>query len=184
MRTITLSLMAFACIACVHSKSPSTQVQEVQEPKEQAFFMHRVKSNSETLKSIAKWYTGDEKNISKLISATPGLADGKIKAGESILIPEELVVTHEVMPKNNRTNVTQKVVSRAKNSNNQDSQSTSIKEFSPNAPQPAAVIGIYRFDQLPTPKGETPESLHRLFSEGKGGEEARRAQLHRELLEE
>lgn len=164
--------------ACI--KSPTLEAASFQaEDKTNAFLIHRVKSKSESLADIATWYTGDKSNSTKISNATPGLDDNKLKIGEIVFIPDNLVIKRDEFKLS-------KKISKTKSSFTE--KPNTIEEFHPNnkgqTNQPAAVIGIYRFDQLPTPKGETPESLQRLFNEGKGGEEAIRAQLRRELLEE
>ena len=78
---------------------------------------------------------------------------------------------------------------RSKGVAKQISKDLVVEELSPKKEderkEQAAVIGIYRFDQLPLPKGEPPQSLGKLFREQAVSNEPSEEQkklLERELL--
>lgn len=63
------------------------------------FHYHTVKYPGETLGSIAKWYTDDTSNWELILDANPGLDPRRIRLGDEIAIPEELVRRREEMPR-------------------------------------------------------------------------------------
>ena len=60
--------------------------------------MHLVASSSETLPSIAKWYTGSEKSSLQLITKNIGTSKA-LQPGARILIPMNVLKTARPMPK-------------------------------------------------------------------------------------
>ena len=177
----TVSLLLMGCIKPQVNNDPVPTTPD----KQETFLVHQVKSNAETLKSIAKWYTGSSENAAKITTVTPGLIDGKIKAGETVLIPDSIVTNRQEMP-----------LPKVKSKTKSNQSALQVQELSPSSPKPAAVIGIYRFDQLPLPRGETAESVAKFFRtqgeserekapEGRDEEgEVRRRELTEELLSE
>ena len=171
-------------VGCVKTPEPNNQVLESVGQTDNNFFIHRVRFKNEHLDDIAKWYTGDSKNAPQLTNSTPGLSDRKLKVGEIVIIPDALVIKRDEMPATKKKVRPNTVIQES---------TAKVEEIRPNQGQikePAAVIGIYRFDQLPTPKGETPESLHRLFRQQSVSEAdlneniLYRKQLETELLED
>jgi hypothetical protein len=63
------------------------------------YFAHTVKWPGETVSIIAGWYTGDIENWKTLAEANPDIDPNIIRAGDKILIPENLMKTREPMPK-------------------------------------------------------------------------------------
>jgi hypothetical protein len=63
-----------------------------------AFFSHKVRWPEETLSHIAQWYTGTVKNWEAIAKANPKLDPKKIGTGDTILIPEGLLISHKPMP--------------------------------------------------------------------------------------
>jgi hypothetical protein len=61
---------------------------------------HKVRHRSETLFSIALWYTGSSKNWPRLAAANPDIDARRIHIGDTILIPEKLLKTRRRMPAN------------------------------------------------------------------------------------
>jgi hypothetical protein len=70
---------------------PSTEVSE--------FVEHRVSYAGETLGSIAQWYTGSQKQWTAIQRANPELKPNKLRVGNVVRIPRELVRRTEMMPK-------------------------------------------------------------------------------------
>ena len=81
-------------------QAPDSQPQQVRVliPPEVKYFNHKIKWSGENLSLIARWYTGDAKNWRRLVEANPGIKPRRIKIGDSILIPEDLLRTRRPMP--------------------------------------------------------------------------------------
>jgi nucleoid-associated protein YgaU len=69
------------------------------EPAAPESLVHRVGFEGETLSLIAKWYTGSLNNWRELAAANPGIDPNRIFIGNEIVIPAELLVTREPMPR-------------------------------------------------------------------------------------
>jgi hypothetical protein len=67
-------------------------------PPKVKYLNHKVKWPGENLILIASWYTGSAKNWMRLAKANPGIEPRRIKIGDSILIPEDLLKTRQPMP--------------------------------------------------------------------------------------
>jgi len=61
-------------------------------------FVHQVRWPRETLYAIANWYTGSGKNWRRLADANPNIIPQRIRIGDTIRIPESLLMTHQPMP--------------------------------------------------------------------------------------
>jgi hypothetical protein len=62
------------------------------------FFSHKVRWSEETLSHIAQWYTGTMKNWKVLAKANPELDPKKIGPGDTVLIPENLLISRKPIP--------------------------------------------------------------------------------------
>lgn len=67
-------------------------------PPEVKYLNHKIKWPGENLGLIAHWYTGSAKNWTRLVEANPGIEPRRIKIGDSILIPADLLKTRQPMP--------------------------------------------------------------------------------------
>jgi len=67
-------------------------------PPEVKYLNHKTKWPGENLGLIARWYTGSAKNWTRLVEANPGIEPRRIKIGDSILIPADLLKTRQPMP--------------------------------------------------------------------------------------
>jgi Tfp pilus assembly protein FimV len=69
----------------------------------ESYYTHTVKWSGETLFIIAAWYTGDRENWKALaeamIQANPNTNIHRIFVGDKILVPESLLKTRDLMPK-------------------------------------------------------------------------------------
>ncbi len=63
------------------------------------YYTHTIKWPGENLSRISRWYTGSDKNWLRILEANPSIDPKRIKIGDSILIPEDLMTTHEPLPK-------------------------------------------------------------------------------------
>jgi hypothetical protein len=68
-------------------------------PEGTTYFVHTVKYQGETVSIIAAWYLGDKMRFDVLAAANPEITPTLIRAGMKIRIPENLMKTHELMPK-------------------------------------------------------------------------------------
>jgi hypothetical protein len=68
-------------------------------PDATTYFVHRVQYPGETVSIIAAWYLGDKMRFDVLAAANPEINPKLVKAGMSIRIPENMMKTHEPMPK-------------------------------------------------------------------------------------
>jgi hypothetical protein len=66
---------------------------------QETYFSHTVRFPGETVSIIAGWYTGDIENWKALAQANPQLNPNRIHVGLKILIPESMMKTREVMPR-------------------------------------------------------------------------------------
>lgn len=93
-----ISIASFGACA----KAPMTSPQQETEPRspspQPAFLEHEVHHSGETLGKIAAWYTGNARNWKRLVEVNPHLKPNKIRLGQLIRIPSELVVQEKPMP--------------------------------------------------------------------------------------
>jgi LysM repeat protein len=61
-------------------------------------FIHRV-NEGETLSAIARWYTGKEDNWRRLAQVNPAIEPQRMRIGEQIHIPRDLLMRREPMPR-------------------------------------------------------------------------------------
>jgi len=61
-------------------------------------FIHRV-NGGETLSAIARWYTGKEDNWRRLAQVNPAIEPQRMRIGEQIHIPRDLLIRREPMPR-------------------------------------------------------------------------------------
>jgi hypothetical protein len=67
-------------------------------PSTSGFYSHKVRWPEETLSHIAKWYTGTVKNWKAIAKVNPELDPKKIDTGDTIFIPEDLLISRKPMP--------------------------------------------------------------------------------------
>ncbi|HVO83151.1 MAG TPA: hypothetical protein VMU60_01880 [Syntrophobacteria bacterium] len=67
-------------------------------PKEPTYFIRTVTWPNESISIIAAWYTGQMDNWKILVEANPELDPTRIRIGDKVRIPEELLKTREPMP--------------------------------------------------------------------------------------
>lgn len=72
--------------------------QETKSTREAKTLAHKVRHRRETLFSIALWYTGSGENWPRLIEANPDLDPRRIHIGDTILIPEDLLIKRHPVP--------------------------------------------------------------------------------------
>ena len=79
---------------------PETPVSKPVTPAapEPRVFLHKVRWPEETLSHIAKWYTGTVKNWKAIAQINPKLDPRDIDIGDTISIPEDLMISHKPMP--------------------------------------------------------------------------------------
>jgi hypothetical protein len=88
---VVLVAMTLGMAACSRLSRPAT--------KQPPYLEHTVRYQGETLSLIAKWYTGEAKNWPILADRNPGVSPNNLRIGELILIPRDMVVNTEPMPR-------------------------------------------------------------------------------------
>jgi hypothetical protein len=95
-RVVSVIVCSFALWACPKPPPPvQSNPDATQQP---VYFNHTVKYAGETLAMIAGWYTGNSKNWEIILQHNPGLDVKRIRIGDVILIPQELVVKSDPLP--------------------------------------------------------------------------------------
>jgi hypothetical protein len=94
--SLLIVLLALCFISCGKPVSPTIGIDrnEISEP-----IVHVVRSNNETMKEIAEWYTGKASNAAILLNYNSSNLKGNIKKGDVILIPQKLLVTRKTFIK-------------------------------------------------------------------------------------
>ncbi len=72
---------------------------DVKAPVKKTYFTHTIRFSGETVSIIAGWYTGDIENWKVLAEANPQIDPKRVFVGNKILIPEDMLKTRELMPK-------------------------------------------------------------------------------------
>jgi hypothetical protein len=81
-------------------KPPKIQPEQKPQPAtpEMTYFIHTIRWPGENLIRISRWYTGSGNNWLLLAKANPSIDPRRIRIGDSILIPENLLKTRDPMP--------------------------------------------------------------------------------------
>lgn len=79
--------------------SPAAPSPAVPAPPPVSYYTHTVKWSGESVSIIAAWYTGDLQNWKILAQANPALNPNLIYPGIKVLVPENIIKTHDPMPK-------------------------------------------------------------------------------------
>ncbi|MFZ0614767.1 MAG: LysM domain-containing protein [Desulfobacterales bacterium] len=82
----------------VTQPAPPSAPEETEAVVRPTLFSHTVARTGETLAAISLWYTGAAENWKRLVEANDNLEPRRIKIGDRILIPEELLKTRQPMP--------------------------------------------------------------------------------------
>ena len=95
------------------------------------YLKHTITWPGENLIRIARWYTGSGSNWARLVDANPSIEPRRIKIGESILIPEHLLITREPMPKSYLSNRSMPKNDTAVEFDNRSTISKDVELFGP-----------------------------------------------------
>jgi hypothetical protein len=79
--------------------APAGVAPAVPAPPPTSYYTYTVKWSGESVSIIAAWYTGDLQNWKILAQANPALNPNIIFPGIKVLIPENIMKTHDPMPK-------------------------------------------------------------------------------------
>ena len=88
---LSLIIGASACVK-------STQHENTAFESTGGMITHEVKYPGETLGVIASWYTGKASNWKQIAEANPSLNPSKIRLGDEIMIPLEIVQNDQSLP--------------------------------------------------------------------------------------
>lgn len=101
--SFTTSLLAFLLLAvwsCMPRQSQQPGPESAPPSGDlQGYLEHHVQYSGETLAIISAWYTGKATNWNTILAANPGLRPDRIRIGQVINVPKDLVVKSEPMPK-------------------------------------------------------------------------------------
>ncbi len=95
------------------------------------YFTHTIKWGGESLIRISLWYTGSGKNWLQINEANPSIDPRRIKIGDSILIPEKLLITNKPMPINYRGPVAIKTMEKVEPSGELLPKTEEVELFGP-----------------------------------------------------
>ncbi len=110
---------------------PSSQKARSVSLPEIKYLTHKIKWSGENLGRIALWYTGASKNWKLLIEANPGIQPLTLRIGDSVLIPENLLIRHNSMPTDFLSNETEKKKDSSSSSVQQVVDSDKVEFFGP-----------------------------------------------------
>lgn len=92
------AFLVVGATGCAERSAPKVAPQRVEAPPVPDDFEHRV-GPGETLAAIATWYTGKPTNWAQIKAANPGLNPHRLRLGQVILIPGNMVTRREPMPR-------------------------------------------------------------------------------------
>lgn len=95
------------------------------------YLTHKIKWSGENLGKIALWYTGASSNWKLLMEANPGVQPLALKIGDSVLIPENLLIRHNSMPTSFVSHETGKKKESSSSSVQQVMDSDKVEFFGP-----------------------------------------------------
>ena len=135
----------FACTQITPEDKSRTEAQSEPPPDapKTTYYTHIIKWPGENLSRISRWYTGSEKNWLRILEVNPSINPKKIKIGDSIFIPEDLMTTHEPMPKSHLAPLAPVNKKKSAPSVKAAPQAGEMELFGPidTAPQPSGNIG-------------------------------------------
>jgi len=111
--------------------NPSASKKRIPSRGEPAPYVHTVRRSGETLVAISRWYTGSADNWKRLVEANNGLNPRRVRVGDKILIPGELMKTQEVMPVDFMASRIQENRTPTTSSPNKATESNRIELFGP-----------------------------------------------------
>jgi hypothetical protein len=88
-------------IICIPTSLLKTRVplpQKVAAKYTSVYFAYTVKRDNEKLEDIARWYTGNPANRKLLAKANPDLDPVRLKAGNEVYIPQNLLKNRQPLP--------------------------------------------------------------------------------------
>ena len=88
-------IIALFWMGCASQSSSFTSPESAQQVK---YYHHTVTVSGETLGIIAGWYTGDMSNWRTILSHNKGLDVQRIQIGDTVKIPENLLVRRKPLP--------------------------------------------------------------------------------------
>ena len=129
------------------------------------FFLHKVRWPEETLSHIAKWYTGTVKNWKAIAQINPKLDPRDIDIGDTIFIPEDLMISHKPMPHSFVQPAVHKNSTPRSLTNKTATQSESSKLFGPivSKPSKTETDSVKLFGPVETQKPSIEPDTDKLF---------------------
>jgi hypothetical protein len=100
-------------------------------PADPEFLVHTVRWQGECLSIIAKWYTGNSQTWKIIAKANPGLNPNVINIGDTILIPDQLLTTRDLLPQSYIASPSERTSSDSPPSNQPQENSEDLELFGP-----------------------------------------------------
>jgi hypothetical protein len=92
------SLFIILSLSSCYDRSNKTPPAPLKQINTKQYIDHTVKYFGETLGLIAAWYTGKGSNWTAIREANPGIKPERIRIGQTIKIPKELITKEESFP--------------------------------------------------------------------------------------
>ena len=80
------------------SATPVNKKLPIAHYRDRRYYVHQVRWPNETLALIAQWYTGRRANWQALSRATPNLRHNRLRQGDVVFIPLDMLQTAKPMP--------------------------------------------------------------------------------------
>lgn len=87
--TAVICFLIVLTTGCSSNNSPQPALQETK------YYSHTIKNSGETLGAISRWYTGTPANWPEILKANPSIKANRLRIGQEIRIPDNLVVKRE-----------------------------------------------------------------------------------------
>lgn len=97
-KLLSTVILSLGVVSCAKKTPPQPEVIQIEEPQP-SNLVHKVSFSGETLAMIANWYTGKSANWKLIMEANPKIKPEKITLGQEIIIPGNLVVQRNPLPK-------------------------------------------------------------------------------------
>jgi hypothetical protein len=109
-----LSLLTMS--ACTHRKQAAPIVAEAPVAVETEYFNAKITAEGQTLGQVAAWYTGNAANWNLLVEHNPGLSPEKMRVGDLIRIPRDLLKREDKLPEKKPAPAPERAVASATDS--------------------------------------------------------------------
>ncbi len=165
-RTTILVIVTLSCSSCSYLQGKASDT-------ERTYFRHVVRYPGETMGAISRWYTGETRNWKIIAQLNKSVSPKRISIGDEILIPDELVITGDPLPRKSlKRRRTRRIKKRPAKVSNSSPKTESVQNLKPSLKPSKASVD----EAMPTPIQQPG------FADDKSEISAEREQLLDELL--